>query len=57
MYDNIRPSVMKNVGSTQDSIQFARLMSSKDDGTITKTVYFLFKAFEPRKRAVDAVGQ
>ena len=57
MYDNIRPSVMKNVGSTQDSIQFARLMSSKDDGTITKTAWFLFKAFELRKRAVDAVGQ
>ena len=57
MYDNIRPSVMKNIESTQESIQFARLMSSKDDGTITKTAWFLFKAFEQRKRAVDAVGQ
>ena len=30
------------------SIQFARLMSSKDDGTIRKTAWFLFKASELR---------
>ena len=57
MYDDIRPSVMKNVEPHQESIQFARLMSSKDDGTIRKTAWFLFKASELRKRAVDAVGQ
>ena len=57
MYDDIRPSVMKNVEPYQESIQFSRLMSSKDDGTIRKTAWFLFKASELRKRAVDAVGQ
>ena len=56
MYDDIRPSVMKNVEPHQESIQFARLMSSKDDGTIRKTARYLFKASELRKRAVDAVG-
>ena len=57
MYDDIRTSVIKNVEPHQESIQFARLMSSKDDGTITTTAWFVFKAFELRKRAVDAVGQ
>ena len=56
-YDDIRPSVMKNVEPYQESIQFSRLMSSKDDGTIRKTAWFLFKASELRKRAVDTVGQ
>ena len=49
MYNDIRPSMMKNVEPHQESIQFARLISSKDDGTIRKT--------ELRKRAVDAVRQ
>ena len=57
MYDDIRPSVITNVEPHQESIQFARLMSSKDDGTITKTAWFLFMAFELRKRAVDPVRQ
>ena len=57
MYDDIRPSVMKNVEPHREAIQFARLMSSKDDGTIRKTAWFLFKASELRKRTVDAVGQ
>ena len=57
MYDDIRPSVIKNVEPHQESIQFGKLMSSKDDGTIGKTAWFLFKASELRKRAVDAVGQ
>ena len=57
MYDDIRPSVMKNVEPHQESKQFVRLMSSKDDGTIRKTAWFLFKVSELRKHAVDAVGQ
>ena len=55
MFDDIRPSVMKNVEPHQESIQFARFMSSKDDGTIRKTAWFLFKASELRKRTVAAV--
>ena len=48
MYNNIRPSLMKNIQPYQESVQFARFMSSKDDGTIRKIASFLFKAFEPR---------
>ena len=57
MYNDIRPSVMKNVEPHHESIQFEKLMSSKDDGAIRKTAWFLFKAFDLRKLAVDAVGQ
>ena len=55
MYNDIRPNVMKNIEPYQESAQLARLMYSRDDGTIRKIPWF--KAFELRKRAVDSMGQ
>ena len=57
MYNDIRPEVMKNVEPYQESAQLARLMYSRDDGTIRKIAWYMLKAFELRKRAVDSVGQ
>ena len=54
---NIRPKVMKNIEPYQESAQLARLMYSRDDGTIGKIAWYMFKAFESRKRAVDSMGQ
>ena len=45
MYDDIRPRVTKTVEPHEESIQFARLMSSKDDGMTGKTAWFLLKVF------------
>ena len=55
MYNDIRSKVMKSIEPYQESAQLARLMYSRDDGTIRKIPWF--KAFELRKRAVDSVGQ
>ena len=57
MYNDIRPNVMKNIEPYQESAQLARLMYSRDDGTIRKIAWYMFKAFELRKRAVDSMGQ
>ena len=57
MYNDIRPNVMKNIEPYQESAQLARLMYSRDDGTIRKIAWYVFKAFELRKRAVDSMGQ
>ena len=57
MYNDIRPEVMKNVEPYQESAQLARLMYSRDDGTIRKIAWYMLKAFELRKRAEDSVGQ
>ena len=54
---NIRPKVMKNIEPYEESAQLARLMYSRDDGTIRKIAWYMFKAFESRKRAVDSMGQ
>ena len=48
---------MKNLKPHQESVQFARFRFSKDDWTIRKIAWLLFKAFERRKRTVDSVGQ
>ena len=53
MYNDIRPDVMKNVEPYQESALLARLMYSRDDGTIRKIACYMFKALELRKRAVD----
>ena len=57
MYNDIRPNVMKNIEPYQESAQLARHMYSRDDGTIRKIAWYMFKAFELRKRAVDSMGQ
>ena len=57
MYTDIRPYVMKNVELYQESARLARLMYSRADGTIRKIEWYMFKAFELRKRAVDSMGQ
>ena len=57
MYNDIRPNVMKNIEPYQQSAHLARLMYSRDDGTIRKIAWYMFKAFELRKRAVDSMGQ
>ena len=54
---NIRPKVMKNIEPYQESAQLARLTNSRNDGTIRKIAWYIFKAFELRKRAVDSMGQ
>ena len=56
MYNDIGPNVTKNIEQYQESAQLARLMYSKDVGTVRKIAWYLFKAFELRKRA-DSVGQ
>ena len=56
MYYDVGPSVIKNIEPYQESAQFVRFTSSKDDGTIRKLAWFEYKAFELRKRAVDSVG-
>lgn len=56
-YNGIRPNVMKSIEPHQESTQFARLMSSNDDLTIRKVAWYLYKAFELRKRAADTLGQ
>ena len=48
---------MKNIEPYQESAQLARLMYSKDDRTIRKIAWYLFKAFELRKPAVGSVEQ
>ena len=48
---------MKNIEPYQESAQLARLVYSRDDGTIRKIAWYMFKAFESRKRAVDSMGQ
>ena len=50
------PNVTKNIELYEESAQLARLMYSKDDGTVRKIGWYLFKVFELRKRA-DSVGQ
>ena len=57
MYNDIRPNVMKNIEPHQESAQLARLKYSRDDGAIRKIAWYMFKAFELRKRAVDSMGQ
>ena len=57
MYNDIRPNVMKNIEPYQESAQLARLTYSRNDGTIRKIAWYIFKAFELRKRAVDSMGQ
>ena len=58
MHNDIRPTVMrKNQKPYQESAQLARLKYSRDDGTIRKIAWHVFKASELRKRAVDSMGQ
>ena len=57
MYNDIRPSVVKNIEPYQESALLARLMYSRDDWTIRKIAWYMFKAFELREHAVDSMGQ
>ena len=57
MYNDIGPSVTKNIEPYQESAQLARLMYSRDDGAIRKIAWYMLMAFELRKRAVDSMGQ
>ena len=57
MYNDIRPNVMKNIEPYQESAQLARLMYSRDDETIRKIAWYMFKAFELIKRAMGSMGQ
>ena len=41
MYNDIRSKVMKNIEPYQESAQLARLMYSRDDGTIRKIVVYV----------------
>ena len=47
---------MKNIEPYQQSAQLARLMYSRDDGTIRKIAWYMMKALELRKRGCGLDG-